>query len=75
MPGAINFCMSDIYGGYGMDTTTATVPDADDQNALTDTSTATTKPLIKSVKDTSKTKFYLSLILILRIVIVIWGKF
>lgn len=75
MAGAINYCMSDIYGGYGMDTTSATVPDADDQNALTDTSTATTKPVIKSVKDASKSKFYLSMLLILIILIVIGGKF
>ena len=73
--GAINFCMTDIYGGYGMDTTAMSIPDADDQNALTDTTTANTKPIIKNaVKDTSNTRLYLAIALLLIIVIVVGGR-
>ena len=51
MPGAINFAMSDVYGGI-MGTTEMTQPEAADQNALVDDqksgeqvqNTTTTKP-------------------------------
>ena len=35
MPGAVNFAMSDIYGGV-WGTTETTIPEANDQNALVD---------------------------------------
>ena len=35
MPGAINFTMTDVYGGYA-GTTETTIPEANDQTALVD---------------------------------------
>ena len=35
MPGAINYSMSDVYGGYA-GTTETTIPDMNDQQALVD---------------------------------------
>mgnify|MGYP003535129224 CR=1 FL=1 len=69
---AINFPMSDIYGG-GMGTTEMTVPDADDQNALTDTENKN-KAVAKTVGVTSNTKFYLGIALVLILVIVLGGR-
>lgn len=71
---AINFAMSDIYGGYA-GTTEATIPDADDQNALTDVSTDNTRPIKTSVKNATGSKMWLAIALILIAVVVIGGKF
>ena len=69
---AINYPMSDIYGG-GIGTTEMTVPDADDQNALTDTENKN-KAVAKTVTATTNTKFYLGLVLVLILVIVLGGR-
>lgn len=70
---AINYPMSDIYGG-GMGTTEMTVPDPDDQNALTDTENKHKSVARYAVKETSNTKFYLGLLFVLILIIVIGGK-
>lgn len=71
--GAINYSMTDIYGGYA-GTTEMTIPDADDQNALTDTSTTNTTPIAKGVKESSNTRMYLAIALVLILVVVIGGR-
>lgn len=71
--GAINYAMTDLYGGYA-GTTEMTIPDADDQNALTDTSTTNTTPIAKGVTESSNIRMYLAIALVLILVIVIGGK-
>ena len=71
MAGAINYPMSDIYGGYA-GTTEQTIPDTDDQNALVDDQKATDT----THKTTAnKNKIFLAIALILIVVAVIGGKF
>ena len=70
---AINFSMTDIYGGYA-GTTEMTIPDADDKNALTDTSTTNTAVASKNVTVASNKKMYLAIALVLVLVIVIGGR-
>lgn len=48
MAGAINFAMTDIYGGYA-GTTETTIPEADDRNALVDD-----QNVAQSVSDSGK---------------------
>lgn len=73
--GAIHYAMSDIYGGYA-GTTEQTIPDADDQNALTDTSQANTRPVKSApINTASNSRMYLALLLVLILVIVIGGRF
>jgi len=72
--GAINFSMTDIYGGYA-GTTEMTIPDNDDKKALTDTSTTENAPVItNTLANTSNIKFYLALALVLILVVVIGGR-
>lgn len=72
--GAINFSMTDIYGGYA-GTTEMTIPDNDDKQALTDTSTTQNAPVIKNtLAHTSTFKMYLAIALVLILVIVIGGR-
>ena len=68
--GAINFPMSDIYGGFA-GTTERTIPDADDQNALVDDMKAsdTVQPTTSNNK-----KLWLSIGLILIAVVVLGGR-
>lgn len=70
---AINYAMTDIYGGYA-GTTEMTIPDPDDQNALTDTSTTNTTPIAKGITQSSNVRMYLAIALVLILVIVIGGK-
>ena len=72
--GAVHYCMSDIYGGYA-GTTEKSIPDADDQNALTDVSTAENKPTHKVIEKSSNKKLYMALILVLILVVVFGGRF
>lgn len=71
MAGAINYAMSDIYGGYA-GTTEKTIPEADDQNALVDDQKAsdTAHPTTAN-----KGKIFLAIALILIAVIAIGGRF
>ena len=69
--GAVNFPMSDIYGGMA-GTTEYTVPEASDQNALTDDQKANDTV---STANVPKKGIWLSLLLILILVVVLGGKF
>ena len=70
--GAINFALTDIYGGYA-GTTEMTIPDNDDKEALADTSN--TVPVVSNtLKNSSNTKMYLAISLVLILVIVIGGR-
>ena len=71
MSGAINYPMSDIYGGFA-GTTERTIPEADDQNALVDDQKATDTTHATTA---NKNKIYLAIALILIIVAVIGGRF
>lgn len=72
--GAINFSMTDIYGGYA-GTTEMTIPDNDDKKALTDTSTVQNAPVItNNLSHSSNLKLYLAIVLVLILVIVIGGR-
>lgn len=70
---AINYPMSDIYGG-GMGTTEMTVPDPDDQNALTDTENKNKAVAKYAVGKTTNTKFYLGLVFLIGLIIVLGGR-
>lgn len=69
--GAINYAMSDIYGGVGIGTTEMTVPEASDQNALVDDqkATDTTQPATAN-----KGKVFISILLVLILIAVIGGR-
>lgn len=69
--GAINYPMSDIYGGFA-GTTEQTIPEAEDQNALVDDQKATDTTHTTTA---NKNKIYLAIALILIIVAVIGGRF
>ena len=69
--GAINYPMSDIYGGFA-GTTEQTIPEAEDQNALVDDQKASDTT---HVTTSNKNKIYLAIALILIIVAVIGGRF
>lgn len=70
--GAINYPMSDIYGG-GIGTTEMSIPDADDQNALTDTENKN-KPLANTAGvKASKIKFYVGILFVLILIILLGG--
>lgn len=64
MAGAINFAMSDIYGGV-FGTTELTVPEADDQNTLVDDQKVTS-----DVSEAGKKKFPMLLAVVLIFVLV-----
>ena len=68
--GAINFPMSDIYGGFA-GTTEYTIPEAEDQNALVDDQKATDTALPNTA---NKFKIYLAIGLILILVIILGGR-
>ena len=70
MSGAINYPMSDIYGGFA-GTTEKTVPDTDDQQALVDDQKATDTANGKTVK---KSKILLSVLLVLILVVALGGR-
>lgn len=67
---AINYPMSDIYGGFA-GTTEQTVPDADDQQALVDDQKAT--DTVNS-GHSKKGKILLSVLLIVIVVIALGGR-
>ena len=66
MAGAINFAMTDIYGGFA-GTTEATIPEADDRKALVDDQKSA-----ESVSDSGKKKtpilFAVGLIVVIALV-------
>ena len=68
--GAINFPMSDIYGGFA-GTTESTIPEADDQQALVDDqkATDTTQP-----STANKGRLFLSVLLVLILIVAIGGR-
>lgn len=68
MSGAINFAMTDIYGGYA-GTTETTVPEDNDKNVLVDESKQVTSTEVKK-----SAPIYLGIILIL-IIAVVMGAF
>ena len=70
MSGAINYPMSDIYGGFA-GTTERTVPDADDQQALVDDQKATDTV---NAGHSKKGKILLSVLLILILVVALGGR-
>ena len=68
--GAINYAMSDIYGGMA-GTTEMSIPEAEDQQALVDDQKASDT----THKTTSnKGKIFISIILVLIVVAVIGGR-
>ena len=69
MPGAINFSMSDVYGGV-WGTTETTIPEANDQQALVDDQKAAA-----SVSESGqKTKpIFLAIILVFVVAFVVGG--
>ena len=68
--GAINYAMSDIYGGFA-GTTETTIPEAEDQNALVDDMKASDT----THKTTAnKSRIYLAILLVLIIVIALGGR-
>lgn len=71
MSGAIHFPMGDIYPAYGYGTTEKTIPDADDQNALTDDLKATETANTKGAK---KKNIFLAIIIVLCAVILLGGR-
>lgn len=65
MAGAINFAMSDVYGGiYG--TTELSIPEADDQKSLVDD-----QKISSDVSEVGKKKFPMLLAIVLIIVIAV----
>ena len=70
MTGAINYPMSDIYGGFA-GTTEKTVPDESDQQALVDDQKAT--DTVNTVK-AKKGKILLSVLLVLILVVALGGR-
>ena len=63
--GALNFAMSDVYGGIG-GTTETTIPDANDQKALVDDQKASANLEVK----TKGTPIYFALIIIIAIAVI-----
>lgn len=63
MSGAINFAMSDVYGGI-WGTTETTIPEATDQNALVDDQKAS-----DTISDAGKKRFPIALTIILLLVL------
>lgn len=65
--GAINYAMSDIYGGFA-GTTETSIPEDADQQVLTDESKQTT-----TVESKKTIPLYLAIILIVILVVIIGG--
>ena len=65
--GAINYAMSDIYGGFA-GTTETSIPEDADQQVLTDESKQTT-----TVESKKTIPVYLAIILIVILVVIIGG--
>lgn len=69
MVGAINFPMTDVYGGFA-GTTEYTVPEAEDQNALVDDQKATDTV---NITGASQKRVFLSIALVLIVIVVLGG--
>ena len=65
MPNAINFAMSDIYGGV-WGTTETTIPEANDQNALVDDQKAAA-----AVSDSGRKSMPIGLAIVLIVILAI----
>lgn len=65
MAGAINFAMSDIYGGI-WGTTETTIPEANDQQALVDDQKAA-----EAVSDSGKKQFPIAIAIVLILAVAI----
>lgn len=72
MAGAINFAMTDIYGGYA-GTTETTIPEADDRNALVDDQTSA-QSVSDSGKKTKPILLALGLIIVVAILMGLAGR-